>query len=156
MNFHVVLVEPEIPNNTGNIGRTCVATKSSLHLVEPLGFDISNKQLRRAGLDYWPHLTWKMYSSWQNCKKAISSPPDRIFYFSTKGQRSIYDSSFRKGDWFVFGKETKGLGDQMLKENREQTVALPMLGAVRSLNLANAVAITLYEGLRQIGYENTN
>ena len=149
MSFHVVLVEPEIPNNTGNIGRTCVATKSSLHLVEPLGFDISDKQLRRAGLDYWPHLIWKIHPSWESCRKEIPSS-ERIFYFSTKGKRSIYDCSFQKGDWFVFGKETKGLGEQILEENSEQTLKLPMCGAVRSLNLANTVAVTLYEGLRQI------
>ena len=146
--FNVVLIEPEIPQNTGNVGRTCVGTRSRLHLVGEMGFAITDRNLKRAGLDYWPHLWWQRYQSiadWQ------SHVPDlgRVFYFSTKAERTLYDVNFKTGDWLVFGKETKGLDPELLRRNSAQSVTIPQLGPVRSLNVATAVAIALYEGLRQ-------
>ena len=148
--MNVVLVEPEIPSNTGNIGRTCVATNTPLHLVGPLGFHIDDKQLKRAGLDYWPHLNYKLYKSWQDWKiKHLNLK--RVWFFSTKGQFSLYETRFAVGDFLVFGSETKGLPLNCLKEYRNRTLFIPMRSSsTRSLNLANTVAITLYEALRQV------
>ncbi len=148
-NFNIVLVEPEIPQNTGNIGRTCVGSWSKLHLVGPLGFDMSDKMLRRAGLDYWPELEWQSYDCFEDWHRKV---PDksRIFYFTTKSQKSFYDLTLREGDWLVFGKETKGLSQDLLKNNWEQAVTLPFPGKIRSFNLSNAVAMVLGEGLRQL------
>jgi tRNA (cytidine/uridine-2'-O-)-methyltransferase len=147
--FHIVLVEPEIPNNTGNIGRTCVATNSKLHLVGKLGFEISDKYLKRAGLDYWKHVQLKHHPTWDEWQSEV---PDsrRVFYFSTKGTRSYFDEKFQPGDWFVFGKETKGLDEKVLRENDARVLTIPQFGPVRSLNVANAVAIVLYEAIRQV------
>jgi len=152
--FNIVLVKPEIPSNTGNIGRTCVGSHSKLHLVEPLGFELTDKQLKRAGLDYWPHLQYKIYSDWQKLKKCFPSE-DRVFYFSTKGSASFYDSSFQPGDWFVFGSESKGLASifsdmGLPPPPLSQILKIPMPGSIRSLNLANAVSITIYEAFRQV------
>lgn len=145
--FKVVLIEPEIPSNTGNIGRTCVAGNSELQLVGPLGFEITDKQLKRAGLDYWPHLKYKHYN---NLKEWESSEPlARAWFFSTKGKNSLYDCQIQKGDLLVFGKETKGLEQELLNRFKSQTVSIPFTGKVRSLNLSNAVAIALFEALRQ-------
>ena len=146
--FNVVLVHPEIPSNTGNIGRTCVGLRSSLHLVEPLGFEINNKQLKRAGLDYWPYLKYKIYSQWEDVKKQFSGK--RVFYLSTKGKTSIYEGRFKKGDWFVFGSESKGLGSLLLDLKKEEVLTIPVPGSIRSLNLANAVSITVFEAYRQV------
>ena len=147
-NFRVVLVEPEIPSNTGNIGRTCVIANSELHLVGPLGFEITDKRLKRAGLDYWPHLKWAYYENWNTwLKEASSSSP--IWFFSTKAENSFYEASFQLGDTFIFGRETKGLDEALLTEFKDRALKIPMIGPVRSLNLANAVAVSLYEGLRQ-------
>lgn len=148
-NFRIVLVEPEIPNNTGNIGRTCVGTFSELHLVEPLGFDISDKQLRRAGLDYWPNLEVRTHKSFADWLEQVEDP-SRIFFLTTKVEKSIYEQEFRSGDWLVFGKETKGLGAQIIEKYSNQCLTIPMPGPVRSFNLANSVAITVFEALRQI------
>lgn len=147
-NFHIVLFQPEIPQNTGNIGRTCVGTGCHLHLIEPLGFEITDKHLKRSGLDYWPHLTWKRYPNlmeWQSQHKG------RVFYFSKKAERSYTDVAFEKGDAFVFGPETKGLPEDMLRVHDAHALKMPLYGPIRSLNLATAVAVAIYEGLRQLG-----
>lgn len=146
--FHVVLKEPEIPNNTGNIGRTCVGCRSKLHLVEPLGFEINDKQLRRAGLDYWPHLSWQQHAGWQDFLEAPQGPR-RLIYFTTKTDKNFFDFSFQPGDGLVFGKETKGLEESLFQEAGAIALKVPMLGPIRSHNLANTVSIVLYEGLRQ-------
>ena len=148
-NFKVVLVQPEIPSNTGNIGRTCVATRSELHLIKPLGFEISDKRLKRAGLDYWPYLKYKEYENWENWKEENPISP-RTWFFSTKGQKVLYEISFKPGDTFVFGRETKGLDENLLSTYKEQSLLIPFVGEVRSLNLANAVSVALFEGLRQL------
>jgi tRNA (cytidine/uridine-2'-O-)-methyltransferase len=148
--FRIVLVEPEIPQNTGNIGRTCVATRSELHLVEPLGFEIDDKQLKRAGLDYWPHLKWFRHASYEAWWKTVTHP-ERVFFLSTKAAHFYTDVQFQQGDWLVFGKETKGLDPRLLKQDPAHAIKIPLLGPTRSLNLATAVAIVAYEGLRQLG-----
>lgn len=146
--FHVVLHEPEIPNNTGNIGRTCIATGCALHLVRPLGFDTGVKALRRAGLDYWPRLGVKEHDSWDACAAALSGPP-RAWFFTTKATRAAWDADLRRGDVLVFGKETRGLPDSILERHPDRLLALPMVEGERSLNLATAVCAAVYEGLRQ-------
>lgn len=147
--FHVTLVEPEIPQNTGNIGRTCVGTRADLHLVGQLGFRITDRNLKRAGLDYWQHLKWihhQTMSEWEN------QIPDRkrVWYFSTKAKKSYFEVDFQPGDWFVFGKETKGLDEDLLRRNESQILQIPMFGPIRSLNVATAVTVVLYEAIRQI------
>lgn len=147
--FRVVLIEPEIPNNTGNIGRTCVGTYCELHLVGKLGFEINDKQLRRAGLDYWPHLEFHHHPSWDAWWSLVEDP-QRVHFFSKKASKALYDAELREGDWLVFGRETKGLPESVLTEFHSQTVRLPQPGPVRSFNLACAVAVGVYEGLRQL------
>lgn len=145
--FNVVLVEPEIPQNTGNIVRTCHATGCNLHLIRPLGFEVSDKYLKRAGLDYWDEVEITYY----DCLKELFDkyPDGRFFYFTTKGRKKYSDQSFKKDDFLVFGKETKGLPEELLKANPKNCVRIPMIGETRSLNLSNSVAIAVYEGLRQ-------
>jgi tRNA (cytidine/uridine-2'-O-)-methyltransferase len=148
----VVLVEPLIPENTGNVARTCVGTNSQLHLVHPMAFEITESRVKRAGLDYWEHLFLQQHDSYAAWRKSVetSSPGvSRIFMIETKGKKSLYEADFRRGDWLVFGKETSGLTDEMLKENETQTYYIPMDGPTRSLNLSNAVAIAVFELLRQ-------
>jgi tRNA (cytidine/uridine-2'-O-)-methyltransferase len=145
--FHVVLHEPEIPNNTGNIGRTCVATGCALHLIEPLGFDTSEKACRRAGLDYWPRLAPRAHASFDAYRQACA--PRRVWLFSTKATRCYWDARFEPGDHLVFGKETRGLPDELLAQFPEQTLVMPMIAGERSLNLATAVCAVVYEALRQ-------
>lgn len=147
--FNIVLVEPEIPNNTGNIGRTCVGGNAHLHLVGPLGFEISDKQLKRAGLDYWKDLKWSQYSSWEELWSKVGRPK-RVFFLSAKASKSYFDVSFEEGDWLVFGKETQGLPQALLSLYPDQTLLIPMYGPVRGFNLASSVAMVLYEGIRQI------
>jgi tRNA (cytidine/uridine-2'-O-)-methyltransferase len=147
--FRVVLVEPEIPQNTGNIGRTCVGTNSELHLVKPYGFEITDKNLKRAGLDYWPHLHWQEHSTISEWERQIEKP-ERVFYFSAKATKSYYEVQYQPGDWLVFGKETKGLPDSLLSRDESRNLLIPLLGPVRGLNVATAVAIGLYEAVRQI------
>jgi tRNA (cytidine/uridine-2'-O-)-methyltransferase len=149
--MQVALVEPEIPPNTGNIARTCAATGTRLHLVHPLGFEISDKQLKRAGLDYWPHVDLREHESLGDCLEAAGGGR-RAWYLSKKADRSLYQAEFRPGDLLVFGPETRGLPEPLLEEVGARALRIPMRGdAVRSLNLGNAVAITLYEALRQTG-----
>jgi tRNA (cytidine/uridine-2'-O-)-methyltransferase len=147
--FQVVLVEPEIPQNTGNIGRTCVATHSELHLVGELGFQITDTNLKRAGLDYWDHLTWTHHPSLGVWEKQISDPR-RVFYFSAKADRHYSEMKFERGDTFVFGKETKGLPEDLMLRNNERLLLIPLLGPARGLNVATAVAVVLYEAVRQL------
>jgi tRNA (cytidine/uridine-2'-O-)-methyltransferase len=147
--FNIVLIEPEIPQNTGNIGRTCVGTGCALHLVGPMSFEITDSQLKRAGLDYWPHLRWYYHESYQIWLSQLPASA-RVFYFETKVKTSYFDVKYQRGDWLVFGKETKGLDPEIIQKNIETTVMIPQTGPVRSLNLATAVAISIYEGFRQV------
>jgi len=146
--FHVVLVEPEIPPNTGNIARTCAGTGTRLHLVEPLGFSLEDKHLKRAGLDYWPHVDLHVHPTLADCLRDVAA--ERIWWFSKKATRSVYEVSFQPGDWLVFGPETRGLSDETLQSAGEQLLSLPMRedGAVRSYNLGSAVSAVLFQALR--------
>jgi tRNA (cytidine/uridine-2'-O-)-methyltransferase len=147
--LNIALVEPEIPPNTGNIARLCAATGSRLHLVEPLGFQLTNAHVRRAGLDYWDSVDLTRHASLDAFKSDQNR--NRCFYFSTRAIRSYTEVTYQPGDTLIFGSESKGLPDALLDENKTQTLGIPILTAhVRSLNLANAVAIVLYEALRQI------
>jgi tRNA (cytidine/uridine-2'-O-)-methyltransferase len=149
----VLLVEPEIPPNTGNIARLCAATRARLHLIEPLGFRIDEHAVRRAGLDYWHLVDLHTHPSYAAARATLlrDEPATRFWLFTGKATRSYLQVGFRPGDALVFGKESCGLPDELLAAHPEELVGIPTLGAVRSLNLANAVAIALYEGLRQIG-----
>jgi len=148
--FNVVLVEPEIPPNTGNVGRLCLATKSALHLVKPFGFTLDDKQLKRAGLDYWDEVDVKTWDSFGQLQAASGQVPGetRYFFLTTKARRPYYEIEFAPGDFLVFGRETKGLPEGLLAANSEQCITIPMHGT-RSLNLATAVAIVLFEAIRQ-------
>lgn len=148
--FHVVLHEPEIPNNTGNIGRTCIATGCALHLIHPLGFSTSEKACRRAGLDYWPRLSPMEHADWEAYLAAQRPDPQRMWFLSTKAARPVWDAELRAGDHLVFGKETAGLPNNLLERYRDRLVTLPMAPSERSLNLATAVCAVVYEGLRQL------
>ncbi len=145
--FHVVLVEPEIPQNTGNIGRLCVGTCSELHLVGKLGFQIDEKAVRRAGLDYWRHVKLHRHESLESLGLAL--PSSRWKLFSASARRSYLDAVFKPGDTLIFGKESVGLPRELLLEHEERTYGIPMSGPIRSFNLANAVSIILFEALRQ-------
>lgn len=145
--MHIVLWQPEIPNNTGNIGRTCLALEAHLHLIKPLGFDISDKQLKRAGLDYWSHLPKTVYESWEDFKK--DKDPSRFYFLTTKTKTLYFEPHYQHGDYLIFGRETCGLPDEIMDLNPEHKVRIPMLGMTRSLNLANSVAIAGYEVFRQ-------
>ena len=144
--FNVVLVEPEIPPNTGNVGRLCLATRSTLHLVGPLGFSLNDRQLKRAGLDYWDEVDVREWSTLDELQQANASA--RFFYLTTKAKLPYFEVTFRPRDFLVFGRETKGLPERVLSENRESCITIPMHGT-RSLNLATAVAIVLFEAMRQ-------
>ena len=147
MAFHIVLVEPEIPANTGNIARTCAATGTHLHLVRPLGFNTDDKTLKRAGLDYWYAVNIHYYDSFAEVKE--KNPQGRFFFASTKAVKRYTDFSFEDGDFFVFGKETKGLPESLLNEHVSTCMRLPMTDKVRSLNMSNSAAIVVYEAFRQ-------
>ena len=145
--FHVVLVEPEIPQNAGNIARTCAATGCTLHLVRPLGFEISDKYLKRAGLDYWHLVDVRVHESL--AAFLAEYPAARMHLFTTKARRTYAEAAYREGDFLVFGKETRGLEEEFLLQHAEECVRIPMREEARSLNLSNSVAIAVYEGLRQ-------
>ena len=147
MAFNIVLLEPEIPANTGNIGRTCVATGTRLHLIEPLGFRLSEKDLKRAGMDYWPQLDVTTYVNYEDFLK--KSPGARPYMATTKGPRVYTEAQFEPDCYIMFGKESAGIPEEILLENQERAIRIPMLGDTRSLNLSNSVAIVLYEALRQ-------
>jgi len=147
--LNLVLVEPEIPGNTGTLGRVCVGLQATLTLVEPLGFSLEDKYLRRAGLDYWPNLKLQTLPALAALYDA--APPDaRFFYFSTKGRQAYTKARYRPGDFLVFGKETKGLPESLLEANAERVYTIPMYGPIRSVNLAIAAGIVAYEAARQI------
>ena len=149
--FNIVLVEPEIPQNTGNIARTCAATGSKLHIVKPMGFEIDDRKLKRAGLDYW-HLLGVQY--YENLDDFFAKNPNgRYFYSTTKAKYNYSEKEFSDGDYILFGKETKGLPEELLYANPERCMRIPMISEARSLNLSNAVAIVVYEALRQTGFE---
>ncbi len=150
--LNIVLYEPEIPQNTGNISRTCAVTGARLHLIEPLGFDISERSIRRAGLDYWKYLDLSVYPDWQSFR---SKNEGAFFYCSTKGEKTYSDIGFAEipeDIFLIFGKESHGLPEPLLKENYDRCIRIPMRDEVRSLNLSNAVAVVTYEVLRQQGY----
>ncbi len=148
--FDIVLVEPEIPQNTGNIARTCAATGCRLHLVRPLGFEVSDKYLKRAGLDYWRFVDVSYYDGIEELFARY--PSARYWFFSTKAAKVHSEVCYAEGDFLVFGKETKGLPEDLLASRYERCVRLPMLGGIRSLNLSNSVAVAVYEAWRQCGY----
>ena len=146
--LQIVLIEPEIPPNTGNIGRLCLATGARLHLVGPLGFDIDDRTLKRAGLDYWKEVDCRRWADFAALQEA-AGPAARFFFLTTKTTRAYWDESFRDGDYLVFGRESKGLPESLLAAHPEQCLTIPQQG-VRSLNLGNAVGIVLYEAVRQL------
>ncbi len=148
--FNVVLYQPEIPNNTGNIGRTCVGLWSKLHLVGPLGFSIDDKQLKRAGLDYWDHLEFEYHRQWQDFESQEVQDPSRLFIFETGSTKTLFDAQFRKGDYLLFGRETKGLDPAILEKYADRIHTIPFPGPIRSFNLANTVAMAMCEAFRQI------
>ena len=149
--FNIVLVEPEIPQNTGNISRTCAVTGCRLHLVRPLGFSVDDRQLKRAGLDYWKDLEIFYYDSFEEVE--AKNPEARFFLFSTHANRSYAQIEYRVGDFLVFGKETAGLGERILSTHPDQTARIPMRPNERSLNLSNSVAVVVYEAFRQNGFK---
>jgi tRNA (cytidine/uridine-2'-O-)-methyltransferase len=150
MAFHIVLVEPEIPANTGNISRTCAATGTWLHLVRPLGFDTDDKTLKRAGLDYWHSVKLEYHDSFEEVKDRY--PEGRFIFATTKASKIYTEWDFQDGDFLVFGRETRGLDPELLAQHPDSLMRMPMTDAVRSLNLSNSAAIILYEGLRQTGF----
>lgn len=149
--FNVILFQPEIPPNTGNVIRLCANTGSRLHLIGPLGFDLEDKQLRRAGLDYHEYATMRVHDTLQACLEEL--PGVRLYAFTTKGSHAYHEAAFRPGDAFLFGPESRGLPDALLQEfPQEQRLRLPMLAHSRSLNLSNAVAVAVFEAWRQCGF----
>lgn len=149
--MNIVLYEPEMPLNTGNIGRTCVATNTRLHLIEPLGFKLNEKAVRRAGLDYWDKLDVTVYCDYGEFLE--KNPGAKIYMATTKASKVYTDATYEPGCYLMFGKESAGIPEEILIENRENCVRIPMWGDIRSLNLANSVAVVLYEALRQNGFE---
>ena len=152
MAFHIVLLEPEIPANTGNIGRTCVATGAHLHLIEPLGFRLNEKELKRAGMDYWHQLHVTTYTDYADFLR--KNPGASPYMATTKAEKIYTEAKFEPDCYLMFGKESAGIPEEILLENQERAIRIPMLGDTRSLNLSNAAAIVLYEALRQNGFPN--
>ncbi|MBO5337332.1 MAG: tRNA (cytidine(34)-2'-O)-methyltransferase [Lachnospiraceae bacterium] len=149
--MHIILHQPEIPQNTGNIGRTCVATGTSLHLIEPLGFRLNEKEIKRAGMDYWEHLDVNRYMNFEEFKE--KHPDAKIWMATTKAKHVYTDVEFGPDDFIMFGKESAGIPEEILVDYEETCIRIPMLPAIRSLNLSNSVAIVLYEALRQNGFD---
>ena len=150
--MNVVLLEPEMPSNTGNIGRTCVATGTRLHLIEPLGFSLSEKALKRAGMDYWKDLDVTTYVDWEDFLE--KNPGAKIYYATTKGRHVYSDAHFEPDCYIMFGKESAGIPEEILLKNQEHCVRIPMINDIRSLNLSNSVAVILYEALRQQNFSH--
>ncbi len=150
--MHIILHQPEIPGNTGNIGRTCVATGTPLHLIEPLGFRLDEKSIKRAGMDYWQHLDLHRYMNFEEFQK--EHPDAKIWMATTKAKRSYTEVEFGPDDFIMFGKESAGIPEEILVEHEETCIRIPMLPTIRSLNLSNSVSIVLYEALRQNNFCN--
>jgi tRNA (cytidine/uridine-2'-O-)-methyltransferase len=151
--MHVVLVEPEIPPNTGNVARLCAATNSTLHLIEPFGFKLNDVQLKRAGMDYWQHVQWHRWPNWRAFRSSLAGDAG-LWFVESNGPRRYTDASFACGDYLVFGRETAGLPKPLLAENRSRWLSIPMFNPrARSLNLSNCVALVLFEALRQQGFQ---
>lgn len=150
--MNVILFQPEIPANTGNIGRTCVATDTRLHLIEPLGFRLNEKEIKRAGMDYWEHLDVQCYVNYEEFLKR--NPQAKIYMATTKAKHVYTEVSYGPDDFIMFGKESAGIPEEILVDNEETCIRIPMLDKIRSLNLANSVAIVLYEALRQNDFSN--
>lgn len=149
--FHIVLVAPEIPGNTGSIGRTCLALNLQLHLIHPLGFDLNEKALRRAGLDYWKEVNFREYANWEDFLAYHPFKPDSFYFLSKSANKTLFQESFRPDSYFIFGSETKGLEDFFYRQYKNHFLSLPMIGEqVRSLNLSNAVTAVSYEAYRQL------
>ena len=149
--LHIVLISPEIPHNTGAAGRLCLATGARLHLVKPLGFSIDDKQVKRAGLDYWKDVDLKTWENWDELAASISEDAG-VYFLTTKVKHPHWDMKFKDGDYLVFGSETKGIPERLLAQNQEMCLTIPMReGSTRSLNLATSVGIVLYEAVRQVG-----
>jgi tRNA (cytidine/uridine-2'-O-)-methyltransferase len=147
--FHVVLFSPEIPHNTGSVGRLCLATGATLHLIKPLGFSLDEKQVRRAGLDYWKDVPLEVWDSLDDLRE--KHPTARFWFLSTKASTSHWEATFEDGDFLIFGPESRGLPESLLREHADETLRIPMLDdSTRSLNLATAAAIVLYEAWRQV------
>ena len=152
--MNIVLLEPEIPANTGNIGRTCVATGTKLHLIEPMGFRLNEKEIKRAGLDYWKDLDITVYDNYQDFLD--KNPDAKIYMATTKAQKAYTNIDFEPDCFIMFGKESAGIPEEILLNNKENSIRIPMIGDIRSLNLGNSVAIVLYEALRQNNFEGMN
>lgn len=148
--FHIVLVKPEIPPNTGNISRLCVGTGATLHLVGKLGFKIDDKTVKRAGLDHWKRLDLRQHPDLESLKNLYAGR--RFFYFSKHGEAPYTEADYRPGDFLIFGSETRGLPEELIEENKDSTYFIPTTNLVRSLNLSNACAVVLYEAIRQVGW----
>ena len=152
--LNIVLHEPEIPANTGNIGRTCVATNTRLHLIEPLGFRLDEKSLKRAGMDYWAQLDVRTYIDYNDFLE--KNPGAKIYMATTKAEKVYTDVSYEPDCYIMFGKESAGIPEEILENHKDECVRIPMMGEIRSLNLGNSVAIVLYEALRQNGFAGMN
>lgn len=152
--LNIVLLEPEIPANTGNIGRTCVAAGARLHLIEPMGFRISQKEVKRAGLDYWDKLDVTVYDSYPDFLE--KNPNAKIYMATTKARHTYAEVSYEEDAYIMFGKESAGIPEEILVEHKDTSIRIPMFGEIRSLNLSNSVAIVLYEALRQHDFCNLN
>lgn len=152
--LNIVLLEPEMPANTGNIGRTCVATNTRLHLIEPLGFRINDKMLKRAGLDYWDKLDVSVYDNYEDFLE--KNPGAKVYMATTKAPKAYTHVDYEPDCYIMFGKESAGIPENILLDNQERCVRIPMVGDIRSLNLSNSVAIVLYEALRQNNFEDMN
>jgi len=150
--MNIVLVEPEIAPNTGNVARLCAATRTTLHLVEPLGFKLDDRQLKRAGMDYWQQVQWRRWASWPSFAEQLPAGA-RLWFIESNGPRHYAQAAYQAGDYLVFGRETAGLPKGLLAQHRDRWLRLPMFNLQsRSLNLANCVAVVLYEALRQLGF----
>lgn len=152
--MNIILYEPEIPANTGNIGRTCVATGTRLHLIEPLGFRLSGKEIKRAGLDYWKDLDVTVYDNYRDF--LIKNPEAKIYMATTKAENTYTEVKYDPDSYIMFGKESAGIPEEILLQNKDTAIRIPMIGDIRSLNLSNSVAIVLYEALRQNNFEGMN
>ena len=150
--MHIVLVEPEIPPNTGNVARLCAATKTTLHLIEPFGFELGDKQLKRAGMDYWQHVEWHRWANWTAFVQSLAASA-KLWFVESDGPKLYSEASFSKKDYLVFGRETAGLPKRLLEQHRDRWLRIPMFNEeARSLNLSNCVALVLFEALRQQGF----